>query len=114
MREWRRFLLYGILGVLVAGAGGVGLFLAVREPPERSGLSSEYTDRELLIPRGAEYRLPSVEDDLLMPDFRAFIDPDAPLDADLLDGLEPDLPGALREQFTDEVEAELEALLFER
>jgi hypothetical protein len=105
---------FGLLGVIAAATITAVLFLVFRDDPDRGEFAAEYTDRGLLIPPGAEYRLPSVEDELLMPDFRAFIDPDEPLDSELLDGLEPDIRGEIRREFTEEVETELEELLFER
>jgi len=110
----KRIVLFGLLGLLVAVVLTGVFVLLVRKQPEGAEFATEYTDRELLVPPGVDYRLPSVEDELLMPEFRRFIDPDEPLDSELLEGIEPDIPEAIRTEFTEEVEAELEELLFER
>ena len=88
------------------------LILMVRRPDR--GTTAEldrFADREVLIP-GAVYEIPSVEEEILAPRFEYYIDPEKPLDRDIVDELEPDIGTALRETLTPAVEAELEELLF--
>jgi hypothetical protein len=106
--------------VLIGGVAAAGvlmvllLFLLVRQGAG-GGSSLEmdgYADRELLLPDD-RYIFPSVEEQALEHSFARYIDPDAPLDEELVGDLTVDIGEALEEAFRPRVENRLEELLFD-
>lgn len=108
----RRSLTIAIGLAVVLLAGTVALILIVgRSDTGASAELDRFADRDVLVP-GAEYEIPSVEEEILAPRFEYYIDPEKPLDRDIVEDLEPDIGAALRDALTPAVEAELEELLF--
>ncbi|MDA3950357.1 MAG: hypothetical protein PF508_14210 [Spirochaeta sp.] len=109
MKSRRSLILVIGLGALLA----IGLLImAVRGFREEAPMEPDrFADREILVP-GIDYEIPSVEEEILAPRFEYYIDPEKPLDRDIVEELEPDIGAALRDTLTPAVEAELEELLF--
>ncbi len=99
-----------VAGLLIVGI----LILLVRQNfiKDSSVEVDGYADRELLLP-DQRYALPSVEEQVLEPDFVWYIDPEQPLDEKLVEDLTIDLGESLEESFRPRVETRLEELLFD-
>ncbi len=96
-------LLLVALGIfMLSDRGGSAVF------PE----GTRFYRREILIP-GARFVLPDAEDALYNPGLRYAVDPEKPLDPELLQDLELDLLQALRDELLPRIEAEVEGLIFE-
>ena len=109
----RRFVIAAIVAAAFLIFVFIILFLTVWGPDRSESTEIDrFSDREILIP-GADYEIPSVEAEILAPRFQYFIDPEEPLDGDIVDELEPDIGAALREAFSPAVEAELKELLLD-
>lgn len=109
----KRWLLAGGAAVIFFGlAAFVIILLAGRGGDAGTGTDGPYTRRELLIP-AARMLLPDVEEELLNPGLQFAVDPDRPLDPDLLRGLESDLPQVLWEELLPRLQAEVEGLVFD-
>ncbi len=92
------------------------LLLVILLLPGRSDEStvdtSRYTDRDLIVP-GLRFLLPDIEESLMNPGIRYTIDPDQPLDPEVLQRVEADLFEALWEELVPRVERDVEELLFD-
>ena len=89
------------------------LAVAACDRADRSELAAPaFTRRQLDAPY-TDIVLPDVERELLEPGFVWYIDPTLPLDLDAIDEL-PDLAEATRERLGVQIEAELQAMLFDQ
>lgn len=93
----------GVLLLLVLRAGRSSL---VEEAPGR------YLSRELLIPDDS-FLIDSVEDELLYPPMRSVVDPDEPLDRELIEDIQLDVVESLRTELLSRSEEGVEELLFD-
>ena len=79
---------------------------------DRSELAAPAFARRQVDAPYTDIVLPDVERELLEPGFVWYIDPSLPLDLDAIEEL-PDLAEATRERLGVQIEAELQAMLFE-
>ena len=109
----KRWILPASTMIVVIGLGilAVVIFTNRSRRPDMQG-ETRYNPRELLIPQ-AQFLFPDVEEDLLYPGVRYTVDPDSPLDGEIIQGIEIDALEALREHLLPRVERDVEALLFE-
>ncbi len=101
------------VGVAVIGAGVILLLILRADRPSMVEVApGRYLSRELLIP-DASFLIDSVEEELLYPPIRSVVDPDEPLDRDLIEEIQLDVVESLRSELLLRSEEGVEELLFD-
>lgn len=110
----KRWILPVAAAVVVIGLAILAIVYFSTRPrrPDMRG-ETRYNPRELLIPQ-AQFLFPDVERELLYPGVRYTVDPDKPLDGEIIDRIEVDTVESLRSHLLPRVERDVEALLFGR
>jgi hypothetical protein len=109
----KRWILPAAAMIVVIGLGilAVVILSSRSRRPDMQG-ETRYNPRELLVPQ-AQFLFPDVERELLHPGVLYTVDPDSPLDGEIIEAIEVDVLDALREDLLRRVESDVEALLFE-
>ena len=98
---------------VVIGVGALLLLIIGRDRASTVEVApGRYLSRELLIP-DASFLIDSVEEELLYPPIRSLVDPDEPLDRDLVEDIQLDVVESLRSELLSRSEEGVEELLFD-
>ncbi len=100
-------------GIATLALLGIAVFLLVRGGSDGEVQDvGDYADRELLLPDDS-FTLPSVEEQVLQPQFTWYINPGEPLPEEIVDDVSIDLPEVVERTFRIRSEERIEEFLFD-